>query len=382
MLMAMKVLICMMEVGSGHKMPALSVQQALADKYPAAETKVIDIAKDLGVESFDRGVKQWWLSMLRHPVLFGMLYHLTENLHWPTRQFDRVLCWRVKPKLIKFLEAEKPDLIFATHCTTSNIISRLKRKGKLRIPDAILITDAFCAHSIWTEGRSDYYIFYHEGLIPVLEGRGIRREQMILKHFPLRKSFAGKEVDREKLLEKLGLSGEKRIVTLVGGGEGLGHIDESVRAYADANLNITLVVICGRNTRLLGELTEIGRNNSSNVTIVPRGFVENMHEFLAVSDITMGKSGISFSFESLFYGKPFIITQTMANEEAVRDFVVNNRLGWYAPSTEDQTAILRRLLTNDGLLDEYAANCRKLDIKNGSTEIADFLMSIGYEETR
>lgn len=379
----MKILMLMMEVGGGHKIPAISIKQAIEKKYPSAEITIMDIAHDLGVKSFDKGVKKWWQLMLKRPLLLKGLYKLTKNKFRLVHLLDSLISRRVQSKFIEFIKKSKPDFIFSTHCTGANIISRLKKKKKFGIPDALLLTDAFDAHPIWTHGFADYYIFYDKGIINDLRKRGIKPKQLVVRNFPLREQFCNKKVNKKNVRKKLDLPDDRLVIIMTAGGEGLSNMVKQVKKYIKANLKIALVVICGKNEKLYGKLCAFSKKiKSENTLLVPRGYVSNMHEYIAASDVTLGKSGTSFTFESLFFSKPFIITQTMANEEGLRNFVVNNKLGWYAPRISKQIQIIKSLIANKKMLREYAKRCRKLNIKNGSSEVADFIVSVIQEHKK
>jgi 1,2-diacylglycerol 3-beta-galactosyltransferase len=72
---------------------------------------------------------------------------------------------------------------------------------------------------------------------------------------PIRPSFSRKYPSKSKLRKALGMDLSKPAVLLVGGGEGMGPVEKTVDALA-ANLGAEcqLVVVCGRNERLVTKL--------------------------------------------------------------------------------------------------------------------------------
>ena len=372
-----RILIFMMNVGSGHHVPALSVQAAIAAAHSHIETKVVNVATDLGIPSFERRLVASWHFFLEHPFLFGVLYATTRRRFRLVRAFDSLVSRQIERRLIEFLEREKPDLVFCTHCTAANIIGRLKERHECSIPTVELITDAFEAHAMWFAGPSDHYIFYDRDRMHHLLAAGIRQEQIRIMGFPLREGFTRKPIDRHGGWEKRHRTKARLSVLLVFGGEGWGRAERQVQGLLDADLDLDLVVICGKNEHLKARLSQLAAERAGSRTrLIPHGYVDGIQEYLAAADLTMGKSGTSFTFETLFFNKPFLITHTMANESGCRDFVLQHRVGWYAPRTSDQVAILRRLANDRAILAEYCANCRKLNVRNGAQEIADFLAAL------
>jgi len=372
-----KILIFMMEVGSGHHVPALSVQAAIAAAHPHIATKVINVATDLGVPSFERNLVASWHFFLEHPFPYHVLYSATRRLFRLVRVFDTIVSRPIVPRLIELLEREKPDLVFCTHCTAANIIGRLKERNQFAMPTVELITEAFEAHAILFAGPADHYIFYNQDRVQDLLAAGVRREQIRIMDYPLREGFARKPTGRQRGRGKTGRVKDRLSVTLVFGGEGRGRAEIQVQAILDADLDLDLVVICGKNERLKARLLQMAAERSGGRTrLIPHGYVDDIHRYLASTDLTMGKNGPSFTLEALFFNKPFLITHTMSNEASGRDFILRHRAGWYAPRTSDQVAILRSLVNDRAILAEYSENCRRLDVRNGAREIADFLAGL------
>jgi processive 1,2-diacylglycerol beta-glucosyltransferase len=372
---APKVLIFTMQVGSGHLMPAQSVRAALAARHPRIATRLVNTATDLGVASFEKSLVSSWRFSLEHPLLFNLLYAATRKRLRLVRVFDTIVSRPIVARLAQFLAQEKPDLVFCTHCTAANVIGRMKERGECAVPTVVFITDAFDAHAIWFAGASDYYIFPDRDRLDILHRAGIRPKQIRVMGFPLREGFAGRPAGRARTRRG---TGARLAVLLAFGGEGRGKAEKQVRAILAADLALDLVVVCGRNDGLRKRLSHLAasaaRPRRTRVTI--HGYVQDMHNLLTAADVTMGKSGASFTWESLFCRKPFLITHAMSTEWGCRDFVVQHRVGWYAPRIVDQLAILRTLVEEPSVLAEYRGNCRRLGIGNGAPEIADFLAAL------
>ena len=74
---------------------------------------------------------------------------------------------------------------------------------------------------------------------------------------PIRPAFSQAPPPRSKLRRQLGLRAELPAVLLVGGGEGMGPVEKTVSSIARAvGPRVQLVVICGRNERLIRRLSE------------------------------------------------------------------------------------------------------------------------------
>ena len=74
---------------------------------------------------------------------------------------------------------------------------------------------------------------------------------------PIRPAFSKRQPPRRKLRKQLGLRREGPAVLLVGGGEGMGPVERTVNAIAAGpGAKLQLVVVCGRNEKLVKRLSE------------------------------------------------------------------------------------------------------------------------------
>lgn len=98
-----------------------------------------------------------------------------------------------------------------------------------------------------------------------------------------------KPVPAKRVLRKrLGIDIQLPCILLVGGGEGMGLLEDTVREL-DMQLGsrAQVVVICGRNKKLLQDLS-MGVYPGG-LKVHARGFVDNMHEWMCASDVIITK---------------------------------------------------------------------------------------------
>jgi hypothetical protein len=103
-----------------------------------------------------------------------------------------------------------------------------------------------------------------------------------------------------------GLRKDGPAILLVGGGEGMGALEATVREL-DARLKGTaqIAVICGRNKRLLSTLRETVWPGGTHLVAV--GFVDNVHEWMAACDTIITKAGPGTIAEALISGLPILL---------------------------------------------------------------------------
>ncbi|MEJ5190094.1 MAG: hypothetical protein WHT84_12845, partial [Breznakiellaceae bacterium] len=76
------ILIGMIEVGYGHRGPALVLQNALIDRYgPQVLVDVLDMVHAVGALDDDRRIKGAWDFSIPHPVVVRLSYRAMETLY-------------------------------------------------------------------------------------------------------------------------------------------------------------------------------------------------------------------------------------------------------------------------------------------------------------
>ena len=115
-----------------------------------------------------------------------------------------------------------------------------------------------------------------------------------------------------------------------GGADGSGGIARRARAVAASGLDIELAVICGRNDRARMQLR--GLRDAHGRTIVVRGFVDNMAEWVRASDVVASKAGPGTIAEALCCCVPLLLTSYLPGQERGNvEWVSDVGAGRYVP---------------------------------------------------
>ena len=137
-----------------------------------------------------------------------------------------------------------------------------------------------------------------------------------------------------------------------------------------------MVVVCGRNERLRREIEETIRHLSGTPRVIALGYVENLPDYLAASDVVVGKSGPNQVFETLLQETPIIISSFLANEKRTSDWVLSKKVGWLCRTPQQFLGLVRRLMSNPAILQAYRKNVRELGLTAGAREICAFLYGL------
>ena len=198
-----------------------------------------------------------------------------------------------------FLIRNNPDFIISTHFFPSEIAGYLKETKKINSKLLTVITD-FGIHPLWICCGTDMYIVASDFSKEQLILEGIRENIIKDLGIPIDSKFL-KKYEKNILCKKLALEPDKFTVLISTGSSGIGKVEEIVGSlYKEAQV----LVVCAHNKILYARLKE---RNYPKVKVF--GFIENIQELMAVSDMIITKPGGMTISESLVMGLlPVFIT--------------------------------------------------------------------------
>ena len=152
--------------------------------------------------------------------------------------------------------------------------------------------------------------------------------------------------------------------------------EKLLAALIERGIALQAVVICGKNERLKTDIENLARSRTRSVRVQVRGYVTNLADYIAASDIVVGKSGPNQVFETLVQCRPIVISSFLANEKIRRYRVIRNKLGWLTRSPQHLATLLQRLEAQPAVLRRYQANIEAMKLRSGTPEICEFLAGL------
>lgn len=372
----MKVLITYAYAGIGHKKAAEAVRNALSD-FDDVNVTTADIL-DYTDEFFRFSYPRVYLFLINSvPLLWGFLYYFldfgpVDKILSPVRRFFNNFFTK---GFIEFILKEKPDVVLSTHFLPSEVISDLKKRGLFKGRLITVITD-FLSHSFWMAKYSDYFIGAIERTKRDLVRRGVREERVKVLGIPCDPVF-GRSGDRIALQAKLGLKKDLFSVLIMSGGFGTGPIRKIVRYVSGLESSmrdkIQIIVICGKNKALFDELNRVKADLKVRLSVF--GYMDNIHEFMTVSDCIMTKSGGLTVSESLSKTLPMIIIRPIPGQETrncrvLTDFGTAVR----ANTVKQALGYLRDFISLPEKLIGIRTRINLLSYPNAARDIAEFIV--------
>ena len=311
----MKILITYAYAGIGHKKAADAVSKALSG-FRKAEVQNIDVL-DYTNAFFKFSYPRVYLFLInRISCLWGFFYYLldlkiVDIFIAPLRRFVHGLNAK---RFSRFVAETKPDVVISTHFLPSEVVSGMKKKGIFKGRLITIVTD-FLPHSFWMAHESDYFIAALERTKKDLLRRGVEEKKIKVMGIPCDRIFSIPK-DRRELLQELGLEKGLFNLLIMGGGFGTGPVKEIVNAVsgeAELQDKVQIMIICGKNKPLLDYFTRLKKDLK--IKIHAFGYMNNVDEFMEISDCIITKSGGLTVSEALSKKLPMIIIKPIPGQE-------------------------------------------------------------------
>ena len=106
------------------------------------------------------------------------------------------------------------------------------------------------------------------------------------------------------------------------------------------------------------------------------GFIDFVHDLLSISDIVITKCGASTFMEILLSKKiPIVNSYIWEQEKGNVDFLVDNGMGIFEKRISKLPFIINNLFSEKIELMKYKNNIEKGNLKNGTAEVANHIIS-------
>ena len=313
--------------GKGHYVPAKAVQEEL--QAMGIDTVLEEFFDYLDIRWMGRINKSFWRTMLRMPALERHISKFNDSdsngMEWAIKFADKH-CTRM---LQANLEEFRPDFVFATHPYASTVLSEMFDYLGIDIPVYYFATDVFSAPvAAVCDKLRRFYISTEEG-VEVVRSMGQARNTIELAPFPLQRSVADvRKLDKKGTRKKLGLDADLFTLQINLGGEGLGSL-YLLESLIKKNIPMQIVILGGMDKNMSKKINGIiDKSGNTDVKVYCKGFVNNVDEYLAASDIIAGRAGINTIVEAMYAHRPFLITELVYTVIPSADYVEKYKVGW------------------------------------------------------
>ncbi len=309
-----RVLVLSASAGAGHLRAAEAIEKAIHLRGVASEVQHLDVLKYTN-KVFRHLYSKAYIDLVNNaPEVLGWLYdHLDDpGKNDPIRlAFDRL---NANP-FIRYLHRYQPDVAVCTHFLPSGIISSLKGEGKVKVLNAVVVTD-FDVHAMWLCRHVEQYFVALEETKVHLKALGVPESLVTISGIPIDPVFAEPK-DRQAMRHKHGLDQDRFTILVSAGGFGVGRVGHLIEALARLSHPARVVAVCGRNEALRAELAETIKHlaKRSAVAFTLLGFTTEMDELMTAADLFVGKPGGLTTSETLAKGLPIVVINPIPGQE-------------------------------------------------------------------
>jgi len=372
------VLLLFSNTGGGHRAAAEAIRQDLLRRNEQHQVTLEDVLLEHSIWPLTQSDRLYLWAVNTVPWAWRWFYSATAYRRVYS-SLDRSLGPIVGRQFRRIYDRTRPDLVVSVHPAFNHLPYRILRQweyrhGRSRTPFATVITDLTTFHPSWVNPRVN--------LVATEQARqnalrlGARLSRVRLLGLPVREAFRQPPVERAALRRALGLHPSLPLVLVMGGGQGMGPVEEIARAVAAARPQAQMAVVAGRNQALYDRLDRHEWPIPTRVL----GFVQDIHHWMGAADMLITKAGPGTIAEALICGLPILLYGYVpGQEEGNVAFVIEQGVGAYVP---DATRIARRVvawLAEPAALTTMGARARSLAYPRATVDIVDTLLELVRE---
>lgn len=354
--MKKRILILTASVGSGHIKAAEAVAKELRRREPELELLTVDfMSRETSLLHWL--TKELYLIMLAWvPNLYDLCYKFSGGESGGGLA-QTAVARLMLPALRKIVAETRPDLVLCTHPFPEGACALLKEElqvaGK-ELPLAVVMTD-YSLHQIWLYPQVDAYFMATEAMRQEMGRKGLAPKLAVAAGIPV--SMELKDLPAKgELRQQLGLE-ELPTVLLMGGGLGLGGLDGTLRELEQLPQRLQLLVIAGRNEKLLARVRALGE--ASHHAIHCWGYTDEARRLMGASDLLITKPGGLTISEAFVLGLPMLLHDPIPGPET-ENAVYAARHGaavWLHPGESLSRAVAELLQGDLPAMGEKARAC-------------------------
>jgi len=336
----------------------------IVDGSPANEMGMKELLQMLGAKS---EIAEKMYDDKNDKFIFP--YSLIEEKLRLLRKLGEYLLFRMEELIV----AHQPDVIVCTQVLPCMFVAKLKEKRKINVPLIGVITD-FSVHSYWTRPGVDAFISPCPEMSDILLCRNVPRGAIYEYGIPIDGKFNIPK-DRSELCRKFGLNPELCTVLFMGGGTGF-CIDllGTLKKYEEEKLPLQMILVAGENEELKLEMEKMKRWMSMPFLVF--GFVDNVDEMMAVSDMIVTKPGGLTIAESMVSSLPMVLVKVIHGQEDNNlKFLLAKGVGVDGGKGEKVWSIIRNFFKNPEKLKELKVKAKELAYPDSAVNISNLILS-------
>ncbi|MDE5899143.1 MAG: hypothetical protein K2H09_07785, partial [Treponemataceae bacterium] len=340
-----KFLFLYLNTGAGHISAAKVLASAMKERQESVEIKMLNgfSKRKFGHVLFE---KFYNYACNYIPGAFPLVYELGQH-RWFQTGLKHFLAPETRRYLRKMVLRERPTDIVSFHFAITPYVRDVLQNIPWTVRFTVVVTDPFTVPHCWFWARDVRYLVYSpEAKAVAVKECGVPERNVEIIPFLMNQKFRDPVSPEEVLAlrRKHNFAPDKKVVLLVGGGEGLPGALEIVNRCILHRANFAVAVVCGRDKVKRKNLTILGKMHRS-LDLHVFGFVDFLDELVKICDCAVIKAGPATLMEMLSCRKPVIICKYIHNQElGNKRLAVGNNVGYFIRKPADIFRKINELL--------------------------------------
>lgn len=375
-----RILVTYMEAGFGH----ITTANSIADAIEALHDPDIELIrkytfKDDPVllkleKNFVKEVK--WANIFPWHTYIQMAATHIFGIHNSLPFVASTVYRRARKRYLKMLEQVRPDIIIDTHFLTSFFATQYRDKIDPHVRVVTYNPDNN-VHNWWNIRVDKFIVNCRLAFHDALE-HDFTRKQLLIVPFVTRKEIMEVTESPAFYREKYHLPQDRFTVMVAAGGYGRSGMARVIAALMKVKHPITVIAICGTNTRLFKRLQKLKAEVTPRIDLRPYEFVPHVYELNRAADVLLTKGGPNAMLDSVLMGVPVGVFYCASPIEyqSMHLFTSILNCGRFFKTSFKIVRWINECVTNPAILDIYKEAAQEVRRKgNGAEYIAKFIQS-------
>ncbi|MGE5507731.1 MAG: MGDG synthase family glycosyltransferase [Chitinophagales bacterium] len=362
------ILILSTSFGAGHVRAAEALRDACREIDPKGRVEIIDFLRTFN-KYLSRVAEEAYYAMTKHtPRVYKFFYEVESR---PASRLKSVESRLGRGMLLRIIDEIKPDCVISTHFLPAGVMDRLGER--VQIPQGVVLTD-YESHPMWLYPGADAFFIAHPGMRRELISSGVDPAKIHVTGIPIKAEFS-QEHDREALRRRLLARTDLPVVLVTSGGRGIGPLMEVLEALDRVEVPVQVAVVSGRNPVLARRLQEFSRGLRVPTQIL--GFVNNIHEWMSIAEVMIGKAGGLSVSEAIAAGLPMVIVApTPGQEEGNTNYLTWHGAAIHVAELEDLGPALNLLLSTPERLSDMRRAAHRIARPSAAREVVQTMLRL------
>ena len=347
----MKVLILSASIGSGHTKAAEALKKIFGEG-----AQVVDfMARE--ISTLNWLTKKFYLVALRFiPDLYDRIYKFADGrkVGVSARFLSSALMYLPFARLLKKF---RPDVVICTHPfpeAAASLWKFLHAKSAEKFLLATVLTD-YSLHEIWIYGEVDAYFVATEEMKNELVSHCRAGQKIFTTGIPIDEKFSSAQR----------LPNSRTTILIMGGGLGLGSIEETLSELGKIKFPLKILVVAGQNETLLARLKREKFLHPTEIF----GYVKDIDKLMAQADLLITKPGALTMTEAFAAGVPLILHEPIPGPEALNAAYATTHGAAISVGERKISSVIEELLKEPARLEEMRLCAKKISRPFAAEEI-------------